>query len=207
TVAIRATSWTRIIESALERSTLGLEKEQIQRVSHIAWDPGPHDWWVLNTDGSVNPTVGKATTGGFLRDNNGRCRFSFTMNLGSCSITRAELRGAIWGLQLVWEAGYKQIILRMDSTSTISILTDKGNAEHQHELEVLAFRELCSRNWRVKIEHTYREGNYAANHLASLGYDYPLGNHMIPTTCNSLVYFRRRDCIGVSEPRLILIND
>ncbi|CAN1726178.1 Putative ribonuclease H protein At1g65750 [Linum perenne] len=176
-------------------------------ISDIAWEPGPSDWWVLNTDGSFNSTRGKATAGGLLRDRAGQCLFAFTSNLGSCSITRAEIRGAIQGLQLAWGKGFKKVILRMDSQAAISILTDEASPEHQHGLEVLIFREMCSRNWSVKIEHTYREGNYAADHLAALGYDYPIGNHMVSTTCNSLVYFLRRDCIGVSEPRSILIND
>ncbi|CAN1836419.1 Putative ribonuclease H protein At1g65750 [Linum perenne] len=129
------------------------------------------------------------------------------MNLRFCSITRAELRGAVRGLQLAWEAGFKKVILRMDSQAAISILTNEDTVEHQHGLEVITFRELCSRDWTIKIEHTYHEGNTAADHLAALGYDYPIGNHMIPITCNSLVYFLRRDCIGVTEPRSILIND
>ncbi|CAN1173562.1 hypothetical protein LINPERHAP2_LOCUS30751 [Linum perenne] len=34
-----------------------------------------------------------------------------------------------------------------------------------------------------------------------------LGNHTIPITCSSLVYFLHHDCLGVTEPHLILIND
>ncbi|CAN1726177.1 Putative ribonuclease H protein At1g65750 [Linum perenne] len=207
TTAARALSWTRVIEDAIAHNNDGFLGNNSKRVSDIAWEPGPSDWWVLNTDGSFNSTRGKATAGGLLRDRAGQCLFAFTSNLGSCSITRAEIRGAIQGLQLAWGKGFKKVILRMDSQAAISILTDEASPEHQHGLEVLIFREMCSRNWSVKIEHTYREGNYAADHLAALGYDYPIGNHMVSTTCNSLVYFLRRDCIGVSEPRSILIND
>ncbi|CAN1128377.1 hypothetical protein LINPERHAP2_LOCUS4592 [Linum perenne] len=31
---------------------------------------------------------------------------AFTMHLGRCTITRAEIRGAISGLELAWEYGY-----------------------------------------------------------------------------------------------------
>ncbi|CAN1175302.1 Putative ribonuclease H protein At1g65750 [Linum perenne] len=108
------------------------------------------------------------------------------MNLGLCSITRAELRGAVEGLKRAWEAGYRRIMLRLDSRAAISLLTADRDTSHQH---------------------TYREGNHAADFLASLGYDYPRGSHTISTTDSNLGYFLRYDCMGISEPRSILIND
>ncbi|CAN1175299.1 Putative ribonuclease H protein At1g65750 [Linum perenne] len=148
-----------------------------------------------------------ATTGGLLRDEYGRCLFAFTMNLGLCSITRAELRGAVEGLKRAWEAGYRRIMLRLDSRAAISLLTADRDTSHQHGMEVLQYQELCRRNWLIQIKHTYREGNHAADFLASLGYDYPRGSHTISTTDSNLGYFLRYDCMGISEPRSILIND
>ncbi|CAN1142804.1 hypothetical protein LINPERPRIM_LOCUS26186 [Linum perenne] len=77
----------------------------------------------------------------------------------------------------------------------------------QHGMETLRFRELISRNWEVTIEHTYRERNCAADFLASLGYDYPFGSHMIPISNCNLGYFLRYDSLGISIPRSILINN
>ncbi|CAN1241241.1 hypothetical protein LINPERPRIM_LOCUS4882 [Linum perenne] len=37
------------------------------------------------------------------------------MNLGNCSITRAEWKGVVSGLQLAWEQGYRKIQLQLDS--------------------------------------------------------------------------------------------
>ncbi|CAN1192283.1 hypothetical protein LINPERHAP2_LOCUS41473 [Linum perenne] len=59
----------------------------------------------------------------------------------------------------------------------------------------------------IQINHTYREGNHAADFLPSTGYDYPLGSHTISISDSKLVYFLRYDCMGISEPRTILIND
>ncbi|CAN1309791.1 hypothetical protein LINPERPRIM_LOCUS27817, partial [Linum perenne] len=39
-------------------------------------------------------------------DSQGCCLAAFSMNLGKCSITRAELRGVVSVLQLAWERGY-----------------------------------------------------------------------------------------------------
>ncbi|CAN1157782.1 hypothetical protein LINPERHAP2_LOCUS21749 [Linum perenne] len=48
-------------------------------------------WITVNYDGSVLGVGGKAAARGLLIDNNGRCLHAYAMNLGSCSITRAEM--------------------------------------------------------------------------------------------------------------------
>ncbi|CAN1150310.1 hypothetical protein LINPERPRIM_LOCUS18287 [Linum perenne] len=35
---------------------------------------------------------------------------------------------------------------------------------HQHAMEVLQFRELCNRDWRRLVKHTYREGNHTTGY-------------------------------------------
>ncbi|CAN1149060.1 hypothetical protein LINPERHAP2_LOCUS16812 [Linum perenne] len=73
-----------------------------ERTISVAWEPGPAEWITLNSDGSFGARAGRATTGGLARDADGRCIFAYTMNLGNCSITRAEMRGAIEGLRRTW---------------------------------------------------------------------------------------------------------
>ncbi|CAN1180885.1 hypothetical protein LINPERHAP2_LOCUS35024 [Linum perenne] len=87
-----------------------------------------------------------AAAGGLIRTNDGRGLLAYCVNLGKCSIMRAELRGVIEGL---------------------------------------------------------REGNVAADFLANLGHKYPHGLHLISLPDCNLSYFLRRDCMGISEPRLI----
>ncbi|CAN1849718.1 Putative ribonuclease H protein At1g65750 [Linum perenne] len=129
------------------------------------------------------------------------------MNLGACSITRAEICEALLGLEFAWDKGYRKICLKLDSQAAIALLTSTGNTEHQHRTEVIRFKELRDRDWEVKIEHTYREGNFATDYLASLGYNVGFGSHLVNTLDGGLCYFLRYDCIGVAEPRSILIND
>ncbi|CAN1181256.1 Putative ribonuclease H protein At1g65750 [Linum perenne] len=63
------------------------------------------------------------------------------------------------------------------------------------------------REWEVRIEHTYRERNQAADFLASIGHVYPVGSHTFDISDCRLVYFLRLDCYGVGFPRSYLIND
>ncbi|CAN1141722.1 hypothetical protein LINPERHAP2_LOCUS12661 [Linum perenne] len=78
-----------------------------RRMEDIKWALGPTNWLTLNVDGSVDRRNRKATAGGLIRDHEGRCLLAFTMNLGGCSITRAEMRGAIEGLTRAWNIGVR----------------------------------------------------------------------------------------------------
>ncbi|CAN1768423.1 Putative ribonuclease H protein At1g65750 [Linum perenne] len=107
------------------------------------------------------------------------------MNLGRCSVTRAELRGAIHGLELVWSMGFRSVELQLDSKAAIDLLLATGEPRHQH---------------------VYREGNKVADFLASRGHDLPFGSHTFPLSDFNLVYLLRYDCLGISEPRHVVIN-
>ncbi|CAN1331264.1 Putative ribonuclease H protein At1g65750 [Linum perenne] len=133
----------------------------------------------LNSDGSVDRARGKVTAGGLIRNAEGRCLLAYTMNLGTCSITRAEIRGAIEGLHRAWEAGFRNVVLQLDSRSVLSLFVNGDEGRHQHVLEVARFKELRERDWNLAIQHTYREGNKAADYLASIGYGYPVGSHTV----------------------------
>ncbi|CAN1218807.1 Putative ribonuclease H protein At1g65750, partial [Linum perenne] len=184
-IAIRSANWARQIKVALERD-------------NVAFGDG---------DGSADRRIGRATAGGILRDSEGRGLLAFSMNLGRCSITRAEMRGAIEGLRRTWDAGHRNVILRMDSRAAIALLTNASETPHQHAMEAFEFQDLQRRDWRLEIEHTFREGNRTADFLASLGYDYPFGSHNVAISDSRLGYFLRLDCFGIAVPRLISIND
>ncbi|CAN1264569.1 Putative ribonuclease H protein At1g65750 [Linum perenne] len=127
-------------------------------------------------------TTGNAAAGGLLRTNLGRCIGAFSTNLGRCSITRAELRGIIGGLNLAWDAGARRVMVQVDSRAAVNLISKAGNPCHQH---------------------IYREGNQAADYLADIGHGLPTGTHSINVMDSTLCYFLRRDCMGISEPRLI----
>ncbi|CAN1797111.1 Putative ribonuclease H protein At1g65750 [Linum perenne] len=82
-------------------------------MTSVAWTPGPVGWITVNSDGSFDARLGRAAAGGLARDSEGRCRFAYTMNLGSCSITRAEMRGASEGLRRAWDVGFRRVELQL----------------------------------------------------------------------------------------------
>ncbi|CAN1799415.1 Putative ribonuclease H protein At1g65750 [Linum perenne] len=109
----------------------------------------------------------------------------FSSNVGSCSITHAELRGVAIGLKLAWEAGARKVVVQADSRAAIALLL---------------------RNWEVVFHHTYREGNRTADFLANLGHSLPFGTHSIPVSDCNLCFYLRLNCMGISEPGSIIVS-
>ncbi|CAI0419974.1 unnamed protein product [Linum tenue] len=100
------------------------------------------------------------------------------MNLGRCTITRAEIWGALRGLQMAWDSGHRRVELQLDSITAISLLSPGSPTNHQHANLVIQFRELLGRDWEVVIRHIYREANFLADCLAHKG-------HLLdPGTCS-----------------------
>ncbi|CAN1195923.1 Putative ribonuclease H protein At1g65750 [Linum perenne] len=206
-VAFKAFAWSRTVEDAWNREARTQTGRNTRGSVEIAWDPGPPGWTTVNTDGAVNQESGKAAAGGLVRNSNGQCLGAFAMNIGYCSITRAELRGAIQGLRLAWDVGVRRVELQVDSMTVVQLIEPPNDPMHLHAMEVRDIRELLSRDWEVRVKHVYREANHAADHLAGSGFAFPLGIHSISPTDTNLVYFLRYDCFGISETRSIIMNN
>ncbi|CAN1757948.1 Putative ribonuclease H protein At1g65750 [Linum perenne] len=89
----KITNWSVVVSKAAGRLNQSRLLNKGKARVDIAWEPGPAGWLVLNTDGSVINPSGIAAAGGVIRDELGRCSLAFSSNVGSCYITRAELRG------------------------------------------------------------------------------------------------------------------
>ncbi|CAN1188105.1 Putative ribonuclease H protein At1g65750 [Linum perenne] len=198
-VAIKASNWLHTVRTAMCRETcLETENERGRRID-VSWEAGSEDWYTLNTDGSVLGHRGRSAAGGLIRDSSGKCLHAFTMNLGVCTITRAEICGALEGVRRAWEAGYQKLEIQMDSKVAVEILLNASLAtSHQFTLEALEFRDWLQRDWMVKVKHVYREANHAADYLANLGHNTARGTHEVDCSDCNLAYFIRYDCMGIS---------
>ncbi|CAN0843444.1 hypothetical protein LINGRAHAP2_LOCUS3858 [Linum grandiflorum] len=61
----------------------------------------------------------------------------FRFKPGSCSITRAEMRAIVDGLQLAWTLGIRRIQVHSDSMAAITILAKDSELDHQHAADYL----------------------------------------------------------------------
>ncbi|CAN0918178.1 Putative ribonuclease H protein At1g65750, partial [Linum grandiflorum] len=168
----------------------------------IGWRPSDEGWFTLSTDGSrrsPHQTCSCGDTGRFVK--------AFAANLGSCSITRAEMRAIVDGLQLAWTLGIRRIQVQSDSMAAIAIFAKDSDLGHQHAALALQFKELCSRHWEVHLSHIYREANNAADYLANLGHSLLYGLHIFDSPYRGLSHWLHYDSIGVSLPRLVRISN
>ncbi|CAN1791749.1 Putative ribonuclease H protein At1g65750 [Linum perenne] len=168
----------------------------------ISWEPAPPEWVTLNSDGYVISESGQAAARGLIRDYQGHCLAPFSENLGICSITRAELRGVVSGLQLAWDRGYRKVQLQIDSQCAVLLLQSDDRTDHLHATTIRHARELLRRDWEVRIRHVYRESNH--DHLANRGHSCPIGFHCIELSDPVLSFWLLHDQLSVSETRLIM---
>ncbi|CAN0876421.1 Putative ribonuclease H protein At1g65750 [Linum grandiflorum] len=207
-VAHRCDYWVALISSSWKTGNLGREVQSSTRQAQlIGWRPGDEGWFTLSTDGSFRSPSKAVAAGGVIRIDCGRFVKAFTTNLGSCSITRAELRAIVDGLQIAWSLGIRRIKVQSDSTAAIAILEKNSSLNHQHTILAMQFQELCSRNWGVHISHIYREANNAADYLANLGHSFDFGLHLLEYPDRGLSHWFNYHLIGVSLSRLVRVSN
>ncbi|CAN0904585.1 hypothetical protein LINGRAHAP2_LOCUS23173 [Linum grandiflorum] len=61
----------------------------------VHWSGAVDLWITLNSDGSVLWPSIRVTAKGVIRNHVGQILQTYSLNLGQCSITRVELRGAV----------------------------------------------------------------------------------------------------------------
>ncbi|CAN0890919.1 Putative ribonuclease H protein At1g65750, partial [Linum grandiflorum] len=130
------------------------------------------------TDRSLHSPTKVAVDGGIIRTNTSCFVKAFAANRGSYSITRAEMRAIVHGLQLAWTLGIRRIGIQSDSRMVIAILTKDSELDYQHVTLVFEFKELCSRQWEVHISHIYRDANNVADYLDNLGHALTYGMYI-----------------------------
>ncbi|CAL1376747.1 unnamed protein product [Linum trigynum] len=97
----------------------------------------------------------RAAGGGLIRDCLGRCHGAFAANYGNCSITRAELKAAEFGLSMAWSLGFRKVHLCLDSSIAINIIKKKNDAANKHGLLTLEINRLLALDWDVQISHFF----------------------------------------------------
>lgn len=81
-----------------------------------------------------------AVCGGILRDS-GRV-VAYACNLGACTVLGAELWAILHGLKLVWQHGYRRIVISSDSKQAVDLIL-KGCERSQYPCFNLV-KEICA---------------------------------------------------------------
>ncbi|KAE8727763.1 Coatomer subunit zeta-2 [Hibiscus syriacus] len=96
----------------------------------------------------------------------GRWILGFSKSIGCCTIMEAKLWGVYEGLNVAWNLGVQKVILETYSLEVTNMLQrndgDSHTTLHHH------ISSLLKKDWEVKIEHIFREGNRIADCVARM---------------------------------------
>ncbi|KAJ8763628.1 hypothetical protein K2173_003100 [Erythroxylum novogranatense] len=107
-------------------STQALQGRPTREERLVAWLPPPLGWVKVNSDGAYRSSLHRATASRVVRDWVGNWINGFAYNIGICSVISAELWGILQGLQLVWNDGYRNVVVESDSNLAVNALTGKS---------------------------------------------------------------------------------
>lgn len=124
----------------------------------------------------------------------------FSINIGVCSVTKAELWGIYQGLLLAWEVGIRNILIEADSECAIQMVAKGCNTVNACYPLIRSTKGLMDRNWRVALHHVYRESNNAADFVASHALKLPLGVHIFAFPPLEISTWLLYDGLGISIP-------
>ncbi|CAN1787168.1 Putative ribonuclease H protein At1g65750 [Linum perenne] len=205
---LRVLYWITEVRETMKADSQVASKATSRRVEvHIGWKAGPTDSITINTDGSVLHPHSHAAAGRILHNHLGRPICTFAANLGCCSIMRAELRAAEFGLMIAWDKGFKKIHLQLDSLAGITTIVGDQEKDSRHGRTLDSINELRGRDWEVTISHTFREGNTVADLLTHHGHTLAFGlfvDCLYPHEVDRTIW---HDHVGICFPRLIMMNE
>ncbi|KAK0586151.1 hypothetical protein LWI29_001876 [Acer saccharum] len=173
------------------------------RTCFIAWSPPDLDWVKLNVDGSLNPESGMISAGGIVRNHLKNWIGGFALNRGTGSILEAELWGIFEGLQFLWKAGFKKVVVESDSQIAVGLLTNSTHACHPLFSIIQSCKGLMSNKWCCIIRHVYREGNRVADGIAKLGHSLGLGITFFSDPPPQIFDYLEDDYTGLATARLV----
>ncbi|CAN1147088.1 Putative ribonuclease H protein At1g65750, partial [Linum perenne] len=203
-IIARSKFWADVSNSSFSDIRQLREDGKMQKVVQaVCWKPAPGPCFTINTDESVYKTSGNASAGGVLRDWQGRSIDVFAANLGTCSITRAELTRIIIGMERAWNVGIRDLEIQTDSLTAVGLLKNDEATDHQHASLIAQFIRLLDRSWTVMLKHIFREANHLVDAVAEKGHEFDLGIHTISCSESCVRYWERYDLSGGSELRRV----
>ncbi|CAN1128394.1 Putative ribonuclease H protein At1g65750 [Linum perenne] len=100
-------------------------------VVDVGWKSAIEGWITLNSDRSVVRNPSSAAAGWVVHETDDRAQAAGSINLKRCTITRAEMRDVVEGMQVAWDLGVRRMEVQMDSSVALRILLG-GSLNNKH---------------------------------------------------------------------------
>ncbi|GLT51936.1 hypothetical protein SLA2020_253070 [Shorea laevis] len=165
----------------------------------VRWFPPDLPFFKLNTDGALNNSTGQASAGGLIRDHGGWWIHGFAINIGPQSSYMAELWGCRAGLRPALELGLTHSVLEMDSLLAVQMIQARKARPGVVQLLYCCWIyisfgkssfEVCT------VQHTFWEGNSAADFMACAGHNLNQGIIFFQTPPSGMQIILHGDSIG-----------
>lgn len=91
----------------------------------------------------------------------------FSLNLSNIDCLSAELWGILKGLEIMWERGWRRVMVESDSRMTVAIIKGQKEASHTQLPFIMEIHDFLRKEWEIKVAHVCREANSVADRLAS----------------------------------------
>ncbi|GKV24486.1 hypothetical protein SLEP1_g34094 [Rubroshorea leprosula] len=161
----------------------------------VRWLPPNFPFLKLNTDGAMSQASGNASAGGLIRDHGGQWLHGFAINIGPQTSYMAELWGCRAGLRLALEMGLTHLVLEMDSLLAVQAILARKTGDGPASILLLDIFHLVNSFEVCTVQHTLREGNAAADYMASIGQTLTQGTGFFQSPPPGIRSILHEDCI------------
>lgn len=141
----------------------------VPRGRELQWVTPEEGWIKLNCDGAVTSHGAIAGCGGVMRDDRGRFISGFASGLGAATITEAELKAILMGLQHSKNRGSGRIQVETDSMAAVRLIRGECSTLHPCYNLVSNIKDLMGVEGHITLTHTYCEANQVADCFAKHG--------------------------------------
>ncbi|KAB5515930.1 hypothetical protein DKX38_026578 [Salix brachista] len=127
----------------------------------------------------------------------------------SRSSFEAELVAVREALKVAWDKGLRSVIVESDSESVVNRIRNQIISQPKNKLEEIILEcqgYVISPDWSCVIQHTYREGNFAADALTKELVSESFELHVWKHPLESLSLILLADKIGMEVPRHGALN-
>lgn len=136
-----------------------------------------------------------------MQDHFGAFVAAYSKHLGVCSVVQAELWGILLGVRLLRERSIPQVVIELDSTTCIGMISTGCVASHPCASMVEEIRRILRTFVQVTWGHVFREANSVVDALEKFGMDPGIGFcrfQSLPGFCSvpflsdsaSMIYYR-----------------
>ncbi|KAJ1410556.1 Serine/threonine-protein kinase, active site [Sesbania bispinosa] len=165
------------------QTTNSLEVKNNQHKSHIAWRFPPEGWVKVNIHSNATGGI----CGGIMRGDSGEWLQGFTVRFAAYNESDDVVAG-IWGIyhgmKMAWEFGFPRVIIETDNLTAV---------------QLLLYVPTNKKDWEVKVQYIFREGNLCANWLVN-SVDYWGEDVILKTPPKELVDILNQDVFDASTP-------